>query len=79
MPDWNTIHVLGGFPGVDPAARKASSGAATRQISPESSSFRELMAQRGFPVPQDQPVHFHFFVTQPKVDRVRQLFELAVR
>src|SRR5580704_15659426 len=38
MPDWNTIHVLGGFPGVDPAARKASSDAATRQISPESGS-----------------------------------------
>jgi hypothetical protein len=79
MPGWNTIHVLGGFPGGDATAKRAASDAAIRQVSPESGSFRELMAQRGFPLPQDQPVGFHSFVAQPRVDRVRQLFELAVR
>jgi len=79
MPGWNTIHVLGGFLGGDATAKRAASDAAIRQVSPDSGSFRELMAQRGFPVPQDQPAGFHSFVAQPRVDRARQLFELAVR
>jgi len=68
MPDWNTIHVLGGFPGGDAAAKRAALDAAIHQISPGSGSFQEL-----FYAP------FHPFVTQPRVDLVRQLFDLAVR
>jgi len=79
MPVWNTIHLLGGFPGMDPATKRAALDAAIRQISPGSGSFRELMAQRGFPLPQDQPVPFHSFVANRRNDSVRQLFELAVR
>jgi hypothetical protein len=79
MADWNCIHVLGEFPGIDRATSRAALDAAIRQIIPGSGSFRELMAQREFPLPQDRPVNFHSFVTLPREDRVRQLFELAVR
>src|SRR5580658_402226 len=67
MPAWNTIHVLGRFPGIDRATVRAAGDAAIRQISPGSGSFQELMA------PLDP------FVTDPRTDRVRQLFDLAVR
>jgi hypothetical protein len=68
MPGWNTIHLLGGFPGGDAASKRAAMDAAIRQISPGSGTFQEL-----FYVP------FHPFVIQPREDRARQLFELAVR
>jgi len=75
MPDWNCIHVLGRFP----RAQRGALDAAIRQISPGIGSFRELMAQSGFPLPQDQPVGFHSFVTNRRNDSVRQLFDLALR
>jgi hypothetical protein len=66
-PAWNTIHVLGRFPWIEPATVRAAADAAIRQIIPGSGSFQELMA------PLDP------FVTHPRDDRVSQLFELAVR
>jgi hypothetical protein len=67
MPAWSTIHVLGRFPGIERATVIAAADAAIRQISPGSGSYQELMA------PLDP------FRTFPRMDRVRQLFELAVR
>ena|ERR1700693_2514050 len=67
MPAWNTIHVLGRFPGIDRATVRAAFDAAIRQISPGSGSFQELMAP------------LSPFATNSRNDRVRQLFELAVR
>jgi hypothetical protein len=67
MPAWNCIHVLGGFPGRDPATNRAAFDAAIRQISPGSGGFQELMAT------------LSPFATNSRNDRVRQLFELAVR
>jgi len=69
MPDWNCIHVLGGFPG----AKRGALDAAVRQISPGIGSFQELMAPFGGAGTVGAGV------TQPRMDRVRQLFELAVR
>jgi len=67
MPAWNTIHVLGRFPGIDRATNMAAFNAAIRRISPGSGSFQELMAP------------LNPFATNSRNDRVRQLFELAVR
>jgi hypothetical protein len=67
MPDWNCIHVLGGLPGIDRAAARAALDAAIRQISPGGGSFQELMAP------------LSSFATNSRNDRVRQMFELAVR
>jgi hypothetical protein len=67
MPAWNTIHVLGRFPGIDRAIIRAAAEAAMRRVSPGSGTYRERIAPL-------EP-----FVTSPRVDRVRQLFELAVR
>jgi hypothetical protein len=67
MPVWNTIHVLGRFPGIDSATVRAAAEAAMRQISPGSGTYRERIAPL-------EP-----FVTTPREDRVRQLFELVVR
>jgi hypothetical protein len=67
MPAWNTIHVLGRFPGIDRATNMAAFNAAIRQISPGSGSYQELSAPL-------EP-----FVTTPRMDRMRQLFELAIR
>jgi hypothetical protein len=67
MPVWNTIHVLGKFPGIDAAASMAASDAITRQINPESGSYDALITP------------LRPFRTIPKMDRVRQFFELAVR
>jgi len=69
MPDWNCIHVLGGFPG----AKRGAMDAAIRQISPRSGSFQELMAPFGGAGTVGAGV------TTPRTDRVRQLFDLAVR
>jgi hypothetical protein len=52
MPDWNTIHVIGRFPGI-PGITSAAYEAAIAPLRP--------------------------FRTIPRMDRVRQLFELAVR
>ena len=67
MPVWNTIHVLGKFPGIDAAASRAASDAITRQVNPESGSYDALITP------------LRPFRTHPRDDRVRQLFELAVR
>jgi hypothetical protein len=67
MPAWNTIHVLGRFPGIDSATVRAAAEAAMRQISPGSGTYRERIAPL-------EP-----FVTSPRADRVRRLFELALR
>jgi len=67
MPAWNTIHVLGRLPGIDSATVRAAAEAAMRQISPGSGTYRERIAPL-------EP-----FVTTPREDRVRQLFELVVR
>jgi hypothetical protein len=44
MPVWNTIHVLGRFPGRDAAANRAALDAAIRQIIPGSGSYDALFA-----------------------------------
>jgi hypothetical protein len=67
MPAWNNVHVLGRFPGIDSATVNAAAEAANRQISPGSGSYQELIAP------------LRPFRTIPRMDRVRQLFELAVR
>jgi hypothetical protein len=67
MPVWNTIHVLARYPGIDAAASRAASDAATRQINPESGSYDALITP------------LRPFRTIPQMGGVRQLFELAVR
>jgi hypothetical protein len=54
-------------PGIDSATVNAAAEAANRQISPGSGSYQELIAP------------LRPFRTIPRMDRVRQLFELAVR
>jgi hypothetical protein len=61
MPDWNTIHVLGGFPGSD---HRAAAGA---NPGPTPAAYAAAMAP------------LRPFATFSREDRVRQLFELAVR
>ena len=58
MPVWNTIHVLGKFPGIDAAASMAASDAITRQINPESGSYDALITP------------LRPFRTHPRDDRV---------
>src|SRR5580658_3784369 len=67
MPDWNCIHVLGRFPGIDSAKSEAASDAAMRQVSPERGSYEALITP------------LRPFRTIPQMGRVRQLFDLAVR
>jgi hypothetical protein len=67
MPAWNNVHVLGRFPGIDSATVNAAAEAANRQISPGTGSYQELIAP------------LRPFRTIPRMDRVRQLFDLAVR
>ncbi len=66
MPVWNTIHVLGGFPGRD--LRPA--GGIRCGNSPDQPGERRLPRAYGPLRP---------FGTNPRDDRVRQVFELAVR
>jgi hypothetical protein len=64
MPNWNQIHIFSTIPGKDPTARNAALGAARNEIVPGGASAWK--AEFGI-----SPV--------PRADRVRRLFELAVR
>jgi len=68
MPNWNNIHFLGRIPGKDPTARKAALDAAVNELIPGGTSAwtAKLAAVDSA-------------LTTPRVDNVRQLFELAVR
>jgi len=72
MLNWNQVHFVGTIPGKkDPTARKADGDAAVREVIPAgvaSAWEAELAAMRS-----------SSFVTYPRLDHARQLFELAVR
>lgn len=67
MPKWNNIHFVGDIPGIDWAAAKAALEPERRQVIPASV---DGAAERGA---------INNFLTHPRNDSVRQLFELAVR
>jgi len=67
MPNWNQIHFVGSVPGKDPTARKAALDAAIRQVIPANVNRAAEHAA------------MNSILTQTRTDRVRQLFELAVR
>jgi hypothetical protein len=68
MPGWNNIHIVGRIPGKDPTARKAFSDAARNQMVPG-----------GLPAFTAESAAIDSFVSNARVDNVRQLFDLAVR
>jgi hypothetical protein len=64
MPNWNNIHFVGSIPGIDRVAANAAFDAAIRQLNPRKDGFVADLNSIG---------------TNRRNDRVRQLFELAVR
>jgi len=64
MPSWNQIHLNGSFPEKDSGA---AFDAALRRVNPQSGDFAAILR------------HLELIRTKPRVDKVRQLFELAVR
>jgi hypothetical protein len=69
LPNWNQIHIVGTIPEKekDPTAANAAGAAAIRQVIPGNVDFAAVKAA------------VHSIVTHPRDDRVRELFELAVR
>lgn len=68
MPSWNQIHINGVFPEKDSeSANDAAYDAAVRRVNPQSGGAAEVYS------------HLKVIRTKPREDKVRQLFELAVR
>jgi hypothetical protein len=64
MPKWHDIHFVGTIPGTDWVAAKAALDPEIRQLNPKKEGF---------------VADLNSIVTNLRIDRVRQLFELAVR
>jgi hypothetical protein len=69
MPNWNQIHCFGSVPGKDPAFYNAAPQAAIRELIPAGVASAWEAEHAAIASTR----------TQPRTDRARELFELAVR